>query len=203
MDMKFEEEYLSIDDIEDLQKPIYVFKEPSSIEGFLEFIRTAPETLIFDKELNKYIERKKTMYIKTLNIKIDEKIDKLFENTRNLGATEEKPALVYNLVVHVAVPTILKDKEHAESFMWSLRNYLIEKIYERESMYFLEVPFSDELMPLEKLIEIFLVSNPDEKKIYNELTEEILIHCLLDFCAFLYEEKIKEVGNEFVPRFFD
>lgn len=143
------------------------------------------------------------MFIKTLNIKIDEKIDKLFENTRKLGATEENPALVYNYVVHVALPNILEDKEHAGSFIVELINYLIEKKYEVDSMYFLEVPFSDELMPLKKLIETFLASHPDAKKTFEDLSEEILVQCLLDFCANLYEEKIKELGSNPIPRFFD
>lgn len=139
------------------------------------------------------------MYYESLNIKIDEKIDDLFKAMRELGATEELPELISNLIQQVALPKIFENKKSINEFIGMLKTFIEEKAYDTESKYYVPLVILEELDPIKELIEEKKATHSLLETESDKLTDENLVQVLIYFCACMFELKFNEIVKEFKP----
>lgn len=136
------------------------------------------------------------MYHRTLNIKIDESLDAFLQVLKQLGATEGKDEVIYNLIVNVAAPKVFSDPQNGVNFVLGLKDFMQNKFYDNEAEYFVPLQISEELEPFKKIIQIHRDIFPDNSKEFEELTDEVLVLSIMHLCAFMYEQKILETISE-------
>ena len=136
------------------------------------------------------------MPIKKLNIKIDEKLDRLLKLIISLGVEEDKSTILKNMIVKEAIPRLFSDPKEAAAFILGLLSFLRDKAYETPSKYYISLAFEDELTPFRQIIHVHKEIFPKDKETLDAMTDEILVVAILDLCEYMYSKQIKELQSQ-------
>jgi hypothetical protein len=136
------------------------------------------------------------MSIKTLNIKIDEKLDRMLKLITSLGDEEDKSTILKNIIVEDAIPNLFSDPKQSAAFLKGLISFLKDKAYDTPSKYYISLALEDELTPFKQIVEVYVKIFPKEKETFDAMTDEVLVVAILDLCEYMYSKHIKDIQSQ-------